>query len=110
MRDTVSAVANQQLASTCTKLLTCALLVLQARQAQLQRKAQQLAADAKEDSQYMQSLSAHERELAELASAQQAAIRGHNQNLKSVYCSAHNACCNTPAALCQFAAHEPRQP
>ena len=58
--------------------------MMQARKAQMQRKAQQQAADAQEDSQFMQSLSAREAELAELERAHQAALRSHNQKLKSV--------------------------
>ena len=50
----------------------------------MQRKAQQQAADAQEDSQFMQSLSTREAELAELERAHQAALRSHNQKLKSV--------------------------
>lgn len=58
----------------------------------MQRKAQQQAADALEDSQFMQSLSAREAELAQLERAHQAAARNHNTKLKWVpilSCLAH---------------------
>ena len=58
----------------------------------MQRKARQQAADALEDSQFMQSLSAREAELAQLERAHQAAARSHNTKLKSVatlLCLAH---------------------
>lgn len=55
---------------------------MQARKAQLERKAKQVAADAKEDADFMLSLSTREAELAKLERAHQAAIRSHNQALK----------------------------
>ena len=50
----------------------------------MQRKAQQQEADAQEDSQFMQSLSTREAELAEMERAHLAATRSHTQKLKSV--------------------------
>ena len=58
------------------------LTILQARQKQMQLKAQRQAAEDQEESEYMRSLSAREAELSRLERGHHAAIKAHNAKIK----------------------------
>ena len=58
--------------------------VAQARQKQMQLKAQRQAAEDQEESEYIRSLSAREAELSRLEQAHHAAIKAHNAKIKYV--------------------------